>query len=119
MDTVQKNSVAIVDYHLHTSNGHLVDEAKQLVYLHGYNRLLQGIEDALEGKQRGEKVRQEISPEDAFGVKIDEENLISVHRDQFGQNFERLNLGSAIPIKDKYGADAFLFVQKIISGMKS
>ena len=113
MDTIQKNTVAIVNYNLHTLTGDIIDEKNQLAYLHGHNNLLWGIEKALQGRQVGENIREEISPEEAFGSKIDEEKLLSVHREQFGQSFERLSIGAAIPIKDSNGLDAFLFVKKL------
>lgn len=41
--------------------------SEPLAYLHGYKNMLVGVENALEGKEAGEKFSVTLQPEDAYG----------------------------------------------------
>jgi len=43
-----------------------------LVYLHGHNGMIKGIEAALEGKSVGDKIKVTLSPEEAYGERRDD-----------------------------------------------
>ena len=66
---IKKNSVVTLDYSAKDSDGNIVDEGKNaLVYLHGgYGDTFPPLESALEGKQKGESIRVELTSENAFG----------------------------------------------------
>jgi FKBP-type peptidyl-prolyl cis-trans isomerase SlyD len=69
MNTVTKNSVITLDYHVTDPDGEVVDEGREpLVYLHGgYDDIFPLIEEALQGKAVGESVKVKLQPDEAFG----------------------------------------------------
>ena len=111
MSRIQTNTVATFDYSLHTTAGDLIDQGSQFSYLHGHNALLLGMEAALEGKSAGEEINELITPEGAFGPIIEEQPL-RIPSAQFGNAFERIDVGTPIPVKDKDGNDVVLYVQE-------
>lgn len=67
---VAKNTVVGIAYQVRTQDGVLVDEApanQPLEYLQGHNNLVQGLENALEGKQVGDKFEVRVKPEEGYG----------------------------------------------------
>lgn len=108
---IQKNTVAVIDYTLSTQSGQPIDNASKSVYLHGYHHLLIGMEEALEGKQVGDKVSTEIVPEKAFGIKS-QRDPIRVPEEQFGPDFDKIYEGMSIVMQDDTGAELRLFVQE-------
>ena len=52
--------------------GELLEEStdnKPLRYLHGYNNVIPGLEDALQGKCQGDEVKVTLEPEQAYGLR--------------------------------------------------
>lgn len=66
---VAKDTVVTLDYFVTDSDGNTIDEGKEpLVYLHGgYEGIFPRIEEALQGKDVGEKLELKLQPEEAFG----------------------------------------------------
>lgn len=66
---IAKDTVVTLDYAVTDPDGNLVDDGKQpLVYLHGgYHGIFQRLEEALAGKDVGEKLDVKLQPDDAFG----------------------------------------------------
>lgn len=82
---IAKDSVVSLAYQVRTKDGVLVDETTvvaPLEYLHGAGNLIKGLEDALEGRQKGDKFDVEIEADNAYGDYND--NLVqTVPRDVF------------------------------------
>lgn len=67
---VAKNVVVSIAYQVRTEDGVLVDEApanQPLEYLQGHHNLVIGLENALEGKEVGDKFEVRVTPEEAYG----------------------------------------------------
>ncbi|MQQ99579.1 FKBP-type peptidyl-prolyl cis-trans isomerase [Glaciimonas soli] len=66
---IAKDTVVTVEYILSDAQGTVIEEGKEpMVYLHGdYEGTLPKIEEALDGKQVGDKIELQVEPEDAFG----------------------------------------------------
>ena len=62
-------------------------------------------------KSAGEEINELITPEGAFGPIIEEQPL-RIPSAQFGNAFERIDVGTPIPVKDKDGNDVVLYVQE-------
>ena len=65
-----KNTVVSIAYQVRTQDGVLVDEApanQPLEYLQGHNNLIIGLENALEGKEVGDKFEVRVQPEEGYG----------------------------------------------------
>src|SRR5690606_2433287 len=83
---ITKNKVAAIHYTLRDNEGTVIDSSEgrdPLQYLHGFGNLIPGMEEGLEGKSKGEKLKLKIEPEKGYGEK--DENLIQeVPRAAFG-----------------------------------
>lgn len=63
-----RNSVVTLKYEVRDADGNVVDRAAEPVsYLHGHGSIFPKVEDALAGKEPGDKVRELLAAADAFG----------------------------------------------------
>jgi len=88
---VGPNKVVTLKYALFETEGNDVLEYREdLSYLHGgYEDLLRGLQDSLEGHQSGEKIEVELSAEKAFGKHLDE-LVVTGAADQFPPEAQQL-----------------------------
>lgn len=67
---IGKNAVVGIDYTLTNDAGEVMDSSEgrgPLLYLHGANNLIPGLEKELEGKTEGAAFKVTIAPADAYG----------------------------------------------------
>jgi len=67
---VAENAVVVIDYTLTDNSGEVIDSSEgagPLAYLHGAGNIINGLEDALLGKEAGEQIKATIDPENAYG----------------------------------------------------
>jgi FKBP-type peptidyl-prolyl cis-trans isomerase SlyD len=67
---IAKDAVVSIHYTLKNDAGETVDSSAggdPLAYLQGNGNLVPGLENALEGKQAGDKVSVKVSPNDGYG----------------------------------------------------
>lgn len=67
---VADNKVVVIDYTLTDNSGTVIDSSEgagPLAYLHGADNIIPGLEEALLGKEAGEKVKASIEPANAYG----------------------------------------------------
>ena len=72
---VAQNRVVQMHYTLTDEDGNTIDtsEGKEpLAYIQGIGNVIPGLEDALEGKAKGDKLQVTIAPEDGYGQRLDE-----------------------------------------------
>lgn len=84
--TIAENKVVTIEYTLKNDTGEVLDTSEgrePLVYLHGSQNIIPGLESALEGKVVGDSLEVRITPEDAYGVRQDDMKQ-EVPRDMFG-----------------------------------
>jgi FKBP-type peptidyl-prolyl cis-trans isomerase SlyD len=82
---VTSGAVVSIFYTLTDDDGIIVDSnvgRSPLVYLHGYENLIPGLERELEGMSPGDKARVRVLPADAYG-EFDQEAVFEVSRDEF------------------------------------
>lgn len=82
---VAQDAVVSIHYTLTNDKGETLDSsagAEPLVYLHGNGNLIPGLENALAGKQAGDKLSVKIAPADAYG-EYDKSLVQQVPRRQF------------------------------------
>ncbi|MEX2365919.1 MAG: peptidylprolyl isomerase [Pseudohongiellaceae bacterium] len=75
---ISQNSVVHFHYILKDENGEQLEDTANgdpVVYLHGHNNLLIGLENALEGKTSGENVSVTLPPDEAFGERRDDSEM--------------------------------------------
>jgi|AMFO01.1.fsa_nt_gi FKBP-type peptidyl-prolyl cis-trans isomerases 2 len=61
----EKNKVVTIAYILRT-DGEVVDQG-ELAYLHGHGQIIPGLEEALEGRETGERLNVNVPPEKGYG----------------------------------------------------
>ncbi|PJA32012.1 MAG: peptidylprolyl isomerase [Zetaproteobacteria bacterium CG_4_9_14_3_um_filter_53_7] len=67
---IANNKVVSFDYTLTSDTGVVIDSSEggqPLVYLHGAQNIIPGLERALEGKKAGDALQVVVEPEDAYG----------------------------------------------------
>ncbi|MFE2996163.1 peptidylprolyl isomerase [Nocardia sp. NPDC059246] len=83
--SIAADKVVSIEYTLKADDGEVLDTSvgeAPLVYLHGADNIVPGLEQALEGKNTGDELVVVVEPEDAYGEYLAE--LVSaVPRDMF------------------------------------
>jgi FKBP-type peptidyl-prolyl cis-trans isomerase SlyD len=72
---IQKDHVVSLHYTVKTTEGDVIDssrEAEPLAFLQGSHFMIEGIEDALYGKEKGATFDLEVGPEKAYGHRHDD-----------------------------------------------
>lgn len=67
---ITANKVVTIDYTLTDEQGQIIDSSQgrdPLAYLHGFNNIIPGLEDALEGRKSGDSLNVVVAPADAYG----------------------------------------------------
>lgn len=89
-----------LEYRILDENGEVVessDELGPLVYVHGHEEIFPAVEAALEGREKGDEIRLELEPADAFG-EIDLEDVFTVPLDALPES-ERPEVGDVVSIE--------------------
>ncbi|HIG52626.1 MAG TPA: peptidylprolyl isomerase [Candidatus Latescibacteria bacterium] len=87
---ISEQKVVTMNYEVVDSQGQLIDRSEEggpLAYIHGTGQLIPGLETALEGRGKGDKVAVDVAPEQGYG-KRDEEGVQTVTRNQFDDSVE-------------------------------
>ncbi len=83
---ITKETVASIHYTLKDNEGNVLDSSagrEPLQYLHGAGNLIIGMEEGLEGKKTGDKMKLKIAPAKGYGEK-DDTLVQQVPRSAFG-----------------------------------
>jgi FKBP-type peptidyl-prolyl cis-trans isomerase SlyD len=87
---VSEQKVVTMNYEVADDQGQLIDRSEEggpLAYIHGNGQLIPGLESALEGRGKGDKVAVDVPPEQGYGER-DEEGVQTVARNQFDDSVE-------------------------------
>ena len=71
---IAQNKVVTFHYRVSAPEDGLIEGSEggaPLVYLHGHGGLIKGLEQALEGKQAGDHIHVTLTPDQAYGERID------------------------------------------------
>ena len=111
---IANDTVASLDYRLHLGDGKLVDESEPgdpLVYLHGHDEIVPGLERALEGKKAGDKLQVVVKPEDGYG-EYDPDSVEEVPRTDLPADLE-LVAGETITGTDPDGDEMDFLIKEV------
>lgn len=111
---IAKDSVVSIDYRLHLGDGKIIDESEPgdpLVYLHGYEEIVPGLEKALEGRKAGESLKVVVEPKDGYG-EYDPDGVEEVPREDFPPDME-LEAGGIVTATDEDGDDVEFLVKEV------
>ncbi len=91
---VAENKVVLIDYTLTDNAGEVIDSSEgagPLAYLHGAGNIVEGLEEALTGKEAGAEVKASIEPAKAYGERH-EDMKQDVPKELFG-GVENIEVG--------------------------
>lgn len=102
---IGNNHAVSIRYKLTDDNGNVVDSTEEnepLVYLHGADNIIPGLEKALQGKAIGDTLEVTIAPDEAYGESVPE--LIQrVDRSAF-PGIESIEVGMSFEAEDEDGS---------------
>lgn len=87
---ISEQKVVTMNYEVADDQGQLIDRSEEggpLAYIHGNGQLIPGLETALEGRGKGDKVAVDVPPEQGYGER-DEKGVQTVARNQFDDSVE-------------------------------
>lgn len=97
---IEQNKVVTMHYTLKDKNGVTIDSSEgrdPLAYIQGIGNLVPGLENELEGKEKGAKFNAVVQPEDAYGNR-DEALVRKVPKAGF-QGEEEITIGMQVQIE--------------------
>ncbi|MBI1285947.1 MAG: peptidylprolyl isomerase [Flavobacteriales bacterium] len=104
--SITKNKVALIHYTLKDDSGEILDSSEghdPLAYIHGIGNLVEGLEEALEGKMIGDKIITSVSPEKGYGHRS-EDNVHVVPLASFQPDGdEKLEVGMQVRVETNEG----------------
>lgn len=108
VDKVAQDVVVSFNYRLSLEDGSLVEESEAgepLVYLHGHDNIIPGLESALAGMKIGEKKSVVVAAEDAYG-EYDPDALETIDREDLPPQLKP-EVGMLLTMEDDEG-NAFM-----------
>ncbi len=104
---IAQNRVVQMHYTLKDEHGNTIDSSEghePLAYIQGIGNVVPGLEDALEGKSKGDKLHVSIEPADGYGERNDEMvQQVSKSGFQSGEEGEELVPGIQVQIETNNG----------------
>lgn len=113
---IAKDTIVTLDYKVTDPDGNVIDEgARPLVYLHGgYDGIFATLEEALHGKNTGDKLELKLQPEEAFGDY--DESLLRV--ESLSMFPEGIEVGMQFERASEEGEDDMVYTITDIEGDK-
>jgi FKBP-type peptidyl-prolyl cis-trans isomerase SlyD len=109
---IQKDNVVTIDYELKDEAGNLLQktgEDQQFSYLHGHGKIIQGLENVLEGKAEGDEVSVDLKPDQAYGQRNDD-LIVQVSKEQFPEGQE-IKPGTQVQAQTGSGPHVFTVIE--------
>ncbi|RPJ06057.1 MAG: peptidylprolyl isomerase [Spirochaetaceae bacterium] len=116
---ITKDTIVTINYTLKDEKGSVLDTSEKkepLQYLHGYGKMIPGVEKGLEGRKPGDAFDIKVTAEDGYG-KYDERLMTSVKKDLIQTDAE-LAVGMALQAESPEGVH-LLYITKIDGDMVS
>lgn len=82
-----------------------------LPYIHGKGNIIPGLEQALDGREEGEKFNVSISPEQGYGER--DEALVSIVDAESFAGFENVDVGMLCQIEDENGEPKLITITAV------
>ena len=101
---IGKDSVVSINYTLKDDSGEVLDTSdgrEPLDYIHGSGQIIPGLENALEGKSKGEELAVVIEPENGYGTR-DESLVHEVPKSEF-EVPDEIEVGMQFRVGDEGG----------------
>ncbi len=101
---IADNKIVLIHYTLKNLDDEVMDSsegAEPLAYLHGTGNIVPGLEKELHGKQAGDKINVEVSPEEGYG-EINPELIQEVDRAAF-EGVDNIEVGMRFMAQTAWG----------------
>ncbi|MBQ0756841.1 MAG: peptidylprolyl isomerase [Amphritea sp.] len=101
---IADNKIVLIHYTLSNLDDEVMDSSaggEPLAYLHGKGNIVPGLEKELLGKEVGDKVKVEVSPEEGYG-ELNEELIQEVERAAF-EGVEAIEVGMRFMAQTAWG----------------
>jgi len=101
---ISHNTHVSFHYALEGDDGEVLDgsrDGEPLTYIHGHQQIVPGLEQALEGRQAGDRFRQAVAAEQGYGAR-DESRVLELEREAFS-GMPGLAIGLYCQIEDEQG----------------
>lgn len=111
---ITENTTVLMDYTLTDDEGNIIDSTQggqPLSYIHGIGNIIPGLEKALEGKSKGEKIQVAVPPSEAYG-EHSEEFLQTVPRQEF-KGIDKIEVGMQFQSQSPQGHYQIVTVTKV------
>lgn len=103
--SISQNKVVTIDYTVtDAASNEVIDSSEggqPMVYLHGHQNIIPGLENALEGKKAGDELKVEVTAADAYGD-YSEERVQEVPIEAF-EGVEKVEPGMAFTAQTEHG----------------
>lgn len=109
---IAQNRVVSMHYTLKDEKGTTIDSSQghePLAYIQGIGGLIPGLEDALEGKIKGDKLDVTVTPEDGYGQRQD--NMVQKVSKSGFQGDEELVVGMQVQVETQNGPSIALVTE--------
>lgn len=109
---IAQDSVVLIHYTLTNDKGETLDSSvggDPLAYIHGNGNLVPGLENALQGKQAGDKVEVKVAPADGYGD-FNKELVQSVPRRSF-RGVNDIKVGMQFQVQSNHGPQSVTVTQ--------
>jgi FKBP-type peptidyl-prolyl cis-trans isomerase SlyD len=106
---IEVEKVVGMHYTLTNANNEELDSSAgkdPLYYMHGFGNIIPGLEEALLGKEKGDKISVSIPPEKGYGVRNDK-NMLQVKKDQF-EGVDDIKVGMEVQTQGQQGMQLFV-----------
>jgi len=113
-ESIADGKVVTIHYTLTLDDGSEVDSSRggdPLVYLHGSQNIVPGLEAALTAKSPGEAVKVDVTPEEGYGH-VDPEGQRRVPKESFPEGLE-LEVGMELAAQDDDGHVLPLVIKEV------
>ncbi len=111
---IEKNKIVSINYTLTNNKGETLDTStgrEPLKFIHGVGHIIVGLEEALLGKLKGDKLNVAIAPEKGYGLKI-EEMIQKIPKNQFDAS-QPIEPGMQFNAQDEAGHAIVVTVTKV------
>ena len=101
---IQNDKVVSIDYTLKDDSGEVLDTSQDrepLAFIFGSGNIIPGLENALEGKEKGEELSVTVEPKEGYG-EYDESLMFEVGKEQF-QDSSQIQEGMQVQAQNSNG----------------
>ncbi|MGN0921550.1 MAG: peptidylprolyl isomerase [Cellvibrio sp.] len=102
--SISENKVVSMHYKLTDPEGNVIDSSEgqePLTYLQGFGNIIPGLEDAMEGKNVGDKFTVQVKAEDGYGVRNEE--MVQVLPSSMFTGIDQIEVGMEFHAETEHG----------------